>query len=276
MPVSDEKLNELKKICTQIRRDIVKMIYNAQSGHPGGALSSVEILVALYHHIMNHNSNNPNDPARDRFVISKGHASAVLYTTLASCGYFPKEMLMTFRKLWSPLQGHPVLQQPPGVEMTTGSLGQGLSYSIGIALAARIQKLSYRVYCLLGDGELNEGQIWEAALFAAHHKIDNLIAFIDRNYIQQTGVTEEIIKLDSISEKFKSFGWHTFEIDGHNIKEVIETVEKAKEIREKPVVIVARTVKGKGVSFMENNVNFHGKAPNEKEFQQAMKELELG
>lgn len=276
MFVTAEKLNELKKICTQIRRNIIKMIHNAQSGHPGGALSSVEILVALYHHIMNHNPNNPHAPLRDRFVISKGHACAVLYTTLASCGYFPEEMLMTFRKLWSPLQGHPVLQQPTGVEMTAGSLGQGLSYSIGIALSARIKKQSYRVYCLIGDGELNEGQIWEAAMFAAHHKIDNLVAIIDRNYIQQTGATEEIIKLNSVSEKFKSFGWHTFEIDGHNIKEVIETLEKAKEIREKPVAIVARTVKGKGVSFMENNVNFHGKAPNEKEFQQAMKELELG
>jgi transketolase len=250
------------------------MTHAAASGHPGGSLSAVEILGALYlGGILRHDPSNPGWPDRDRFILSKAHAVPVLYAYLAECGYLPFEELLTFRKINSRLQGHSKASSVPGVEMSGGSLGQGLSYSIGQALAARLDARDYRVYCLLGDGELDEGQVWEAAMAAAHYGLDNLTAIVDRNGVQNDGFVVDIMRQEPLTEKWRSFGWHVQEIDGHEPQAVRSALLKAKSITGCPSVIVAKTVKGKGVSFMENNAAWHGKGPNAEERAQALAEI---
>lgn len=268
-------LEELKTMANIIRKDIITMLAESKSGHPGGSLSAVEILTYLYFKEMNVNSNNPKDGDRDRFVLSKGHGAPVLYSALAEKGYFPKEELLKLRKTNSMLQGHPDMKGTPGVDMSTGSLGQGLSASNGMALAAKLDNKSYRVYALLGDGELQEGQIWEAALTSAHYKLDNLTIFIDHNGLQIDGTNEEVKNVNPIEDKWKAFGWHTIAIDGHDFQQIKNAIEEAKITKDKPTVIVACTVKGKGVSFMENQVGWHGVAPNAEQKEQALKELEV-
>ena len=265
-------VEELKGITTELRRDVVKMTYTAGSGHPGGSLSEIEILTALYFRVMRHDPRDPAWPNRDLFILSKGHACPGLYTVLARCGYFPHEELWTFRKIDSRLQGH-AHTVTPGVEMNSGSLGQGLSFAIGAALASNLDKKDSRVYVLLGDGECDEGQVWEAAMAAAHYKLDNLTAFVDRNRIQNDRFTSEVMELEPLAGKWRAFGWKVLEIDGHDIDQVLEATGKARRTHGRPTVIISHTVKGKGVSFMENNPDFHGRAPTEEEYEQAMKEL---
>jgi len=265
-------IQQLKDIARELRRDIVQSIYEAGSGHPGGSLSELEILIALYFCTMRHDPANPQWPDRDRLILSKGHASPGLYAVLARAGYLPVEELATFRKANSRLQGH-AHPMTPGVEMNSGSLGMGLSFALGCALAARLDGKNYMVYAVLGDGECDEGEVWEAAMAAAHHKATNLIAFIDRNRIQNDRFTDEVMSLEPLAQKWRSFGWRVFGTNGHDIEALLDTIAKAQTRRTKPTVIIADTVKGKGVSFMENNPAFHGRAPNREEFEQAMKEL---
>jgi len=265
-------LEELRAIAREVRRDILRMITEAGSGHPGGSLSAVEILVALYWGVLRHDPANPSWPERDRFILSKGHACPALYAVLAHRGYFPREELMTFRKVGSRLQGHAHIMTP-GVEMSAGSLGQGLSFGIGTALAARVQGKDYRVYVLLGDGECDEGQVWEAAMAAAHYGLDHLTAIVDRNYIQNDRFTSEVMELEPLVEKWRAFRWHVYEVDGHNIAALQEAFRVAQQVRGRPTVIIAHTVKGKGVSFMENNPEFHGKAPTREQLARALEEL---
>lgn len=255
----------MKEIARQVRKDIIFEIYNAQSGHPGGALSCADILVAIYFKLINEG---------DKVVLSKGHASAALYAVLAEKGFFEREELKTFRKLGSRLQGHPSLHKIPGVDAPSGSLGQGLSIANGIALSFKLDGKENYVYCILGDGEIEEGQVWEAAMSAGHYKLNNVIAFLDYNKLQIDGSNDEVMKVAPVKEKFEAFGWYVQEIDGHNLEEIISAVENGKK-QDKPVMIVANTIKGKGVSFMENNVSWHGKAPNDEEYKKAMKELEV-
>ena len=262
-----------KKIACDIRVDIIKATYHAASGHPGGSLSAADIMTILYFHEMNIDPANPKKEGRDKFVLSKGHASPVLYATLAHRGFFPKEELVTFRKLGSNLQGHPDMKKVPGVEMSTGSLGQGFSASVGMALANKLDQTPARVYALLGDGELQEGIIWEAAMAAAHYKLDNLVAIIDWNGLQIDGKNDEVMTVTPIDEKFKSFGFHVIEIDGHNMEEIVNALAEARETKGKPTAIIAKTSKGKGVCFMENNAGWHGKAPNDDEAKNAVTEL---
>lgn len=266
-------IEELEKISKEIRKDIIEEVYSAKSGHPGGALSIADILSVLYFYEMNINPQKPKDENRDRFILSKGHASPALYAVLAEKGYFPKEDLKKFRKLGSYLQGHPDMKHIPGVDMSTGSLGQGLSVANGIAMMSKLDKKGIRVYCLVGDGEIEEGQIWEAAMSAAQYKLDNLCLIVDNNNLQIDGTIEEVMNSKPIAEKFKSFGFTVMNIDGHDYEEIINAFEVAREIKGKPTVIIAKTIKGKGVSFMENQVDWHGKAPSEEEYTQAMKEL---
>ena len=265
----------LEKIANKIRMDTLQEIYYAKSGHPGGSLSIAEILTVLYFNEMHIDENKPDDENRDRFVLSKGHASAALYATLAEKGYFPKEELLTFRNISSYLQGHPDMKNTPGVDMSTGSLGQGLSAASGMALSSKMDEKGYRVFCLLGDGELEEGQIWEAAMFASKFKLDNLVVIVDSNNLQLTGTTDEIMDLNTedIANKFKAFGFNTSIIDGNNVDSLIDTFTKAELVKEKPTAIIAKTVKGKGVSFMENKQEWHGKAPNDEEYKKAIDEL---
>ena len=266
----DSKINnceELRKIAKSIRKNIVEMVYEAQSGHPGGALSVTDILTVLYFNQMNISASEPKKEDRDRLVLSKGHASAALYATLAEKGFFEKEKLMSFRKVDGELQGHPDMNKVIGVDMTTGSLGQGLSAANGMALAGKLDKKDFRVYCIVGDGEIQEGQIWEACMSASHYKLDNLCVIVDNNNLQIDGHVDEVMNVYPLREKFESFGFEVFEVDGHNIEELIEVFEKAKNIKESPVAIIAKTIKGKGVSFMENQVKWHGKAPNKEEFE---------
>ena len=265
----------LEKIANKIRMDTLQEIYYAKSGHPGSSLSCVDILTVLYFNERNIDSQKPNDENRDRFVLSKGHASAALYATLAEAGYFPKEELNTFRNISSYLQGHPDMKNTPGVDMSTGSLGQGLSVANGMALASKMDQKGYRVYCLIGDGELEEGQIWEAAMTSSKYSLDNLCAIIDCNNLQLTGNTNDVkgLNADSIESKFKSFGFNTLRIDGNNIDSIIDALSKAEQTKGMPTCIVAKTIKGKGVSFMENKVEWHGKAPNDAEFKKAIDEL---
>jgi len=267
---SDE---DLKAVSKKLRRHIVGMITKAGSGHPGGSLSAVEIITALYWRVLRHKPSDPRWNDRDRFILSKGHAAPVLYAALAECGYFPVDELFSLRQIDSRLQGHADRTHTPGVEMSSGSLGQGLSFAVGMALAGRMDKKSYRVYALLGDGECNEGQVWEAAMAAAHFKLDKLTAIVDNNGLQLSGCNADVLNIEPLKDKWASFGWHVIEIDGHDIDQVLGALEKAKGIKGKPAVIIAHTIKGKGVSFMENNVNFHGKAPNAKEMEIALKEL---
>ena len=264
---------KLTRIAGQIRRDIITMLAESASGHPGGSLSAVEILTYLYFQEMRVKTNEPRWSDRDRFVLSKGHAAPLLYAVLAEKGFFAREELLTFRKINSRLQGHPDMKKVPGVDMSTGSLGQGFSASVGMAIAGKIDKKNYRVYALLGDGEVEEGQVWEAAMAAAHYKLDNLTAFLDYNRLQIDGCIDEVISPEPLDEKFCSFGWNVLCIDGHDFRQIAKAVEEAKAFRGKPTMIVARTVKGKGVSFMENEVGWHGAAPNREQAAQALAEL---
>jgi transketolase len=264
---------DLKTVARRLRLDIINMIARANSGHPGGSLSAVEIVTALYWRVLRHRPADPNWIDRDRFILSKGHAAPVLYAALAECGYFPVAELATLRQIDSRLQGHTDRLKTPGVEMSAGSLGQGLSFAVGIALAGRLDKKDYRVYALLGDGECDEGQVWEAAMSAAHFKVDNLTAIVDNNGLQLSGCTADTMSIEPFKDKWASFGWHTIEVDGHDIAQLLDAFEKAKKVKGKPAAIIAHTVKGKGVSFMENNVDFHGKAPSAKELEIALKEL---
>ena len=259
--------------CLRVRQNILKMVHKAKSGHPGGSLSAVELLVVLFEH-MKHNSKNPKWEGRDRFVLSKGHASPVYYAVLAEYGYIPQEELMSFRKLGSRLQGHPSNLYLDFVEVPTGSLGQGLSMACGIALSLKLDNNPARVYCLMGDGELQEGSCWEAFMNADTHKLNNVVAIIDRNRLQIDGSTEDIKCLDNLKSKIESFNWNVIEIDGHDISQITNACLKAKE-SDKPTAIIANTIKGKGVSFMENNAGWHGKAPNDEELKQALEELEV-
>lgn len=269
-----EKLyNELKEKALNIRRNIIEMVYMASSGHPGGALSIADILTVLYFLEMNISPLTPKDENRDRFILSKGHASPALYATLAERGFFSKEELRGFRNIDSILQGHPDMKSIPGVDMSTGSLGQGLSVANGMALAGKLDKKDYRVYCLLGDGEIEEGQIWEAAMSSGHYKLDNLCVIVDNNNLQIDGVISEVMNSYPIDKKFKDFGFEVIKINGNDFKSIINGFEEAKRIKGKPTAIIAKTIKGKGVSYMENVAGWHGKAPNEEEYVQAMQEL---
>lgn len=268
-----KSLDELKSISTEIRKDIVKMLTESASGHPGGSLSATDIMTVLFFKEMNLDPNNEKDPNRDRFVLSKGHAAPVLYSTLARRGYFPVEELSTLRKFKSRLQGHPSIQYLPGIDMSTGSLGQGISAAVGMALAGKIDKKDYRVYTILGDGELEEGQVWEASMCAAHYKLNNLTAFIDFNGLQIDGDITKVMNPCPIDKKFEAFGWNVLVIDGHNYEEIIDAIEKAKECKDKPTAVVCKTIKGKGVSFMENQAEWHGIAPSREQCEAALKEL---
>lgn len=273
MKITDIK--ELKKIANNIRIDIVNEIYSAQSGHPGGALSIADILTVLYFNQMNIDPENPNSNLRDRLVLSKGHACAALYATLAERGYFPKEELTTFRKVGSNLQGHPDMEKLAGIDMSTGSLGQGLSIANGMALASKMDNLGCRVYCILGDGEVEEGQVWEAAMTSNKYELDNLCAILDYNGLQIDGRIEDVKALDCLESKWGAFGFHVILCDGHNIESLIDSFEEAKQTKGQPSIIIAKTVKGKGVPFMENKAEWHGKAPNEEEYNKAMEALNL-
>jgi transketolase len=271
--MTDYNIEDLKGIARKLRRHVITMISTAGSGHPGGSLSAADIVTALYFRIMRHDPRNPKWPDRDRFILSKGHAAPVLYAALAECGYFPLEWLTTLRKTGTCLQGHTDSTLTPGVDMSAGSLGQGLSVGIGMALAARLDKKDYRTYVMLGDGECQEGQVWEAAMFAPNYKLDNLTAIVDYNGIQLDGLTTNIMDLEPFVDKWRSFKWEVLQIDGHDMQQVVDALQKSAQITGKPVVIVARTVKGKGVSFMENNVDYHGKAPSKAEVETALREL---
>ncbi len=267
------EVDQLRKKAEEIRLDIVSMIAEAGSGHPGGSLSGADLGSVLFFNEMKYDPQNPKWQNRDRFILSKGHAAPLLYALLANAGYFNKCELKTLRKYKSRLQGHPASYMLPGVEVSTGSLGQGLSISCGIALAGKMDKKDFRVYTLLGDGELNEGQVWEAAMFAAHKKLDNLCAIVDRNRLQIDGDTEKVMALEPLRAKWDAFGWHTLLIDGHNISEILHAFKEFHIVKDKPTVIHAKTIKGKGVSFMENKAGWHGKAPNKEELALALKEI---
>ncbi len=268
-------MEELKNRANKIRKSIINMLTEAKSGHPGCSLSAVEILSYLYFKEMNIDPDNPNLQDRDRFVLSKGHGAPVLYGTLAEKGYFPREELLKLRKTGAMLQGHPDMKGTPGVDMSTGSLGQGLSAANGMALAGKLDNKDYRVFVLIGDGELQEGQVWDAAMTGAHYRLDNVTAFIDNNGLQIDGANREVMNVEPIEENWKAFGWHTIKIDGHDFEQIEKAVLEAKNTKGKPTVIIAKTVKGKGISFMENEVGWHGVAPNHEQSQQALKELEV-
>jgi transketolase len=265
---------ELKEMAKKLRRHVITMIAAAGSGHPGGSLSAADIITALYFKILRYKPDNPEWSDRDRFILSKGHAAPILYAALAEAGYFSVAELATLRRLDSRLQGHTDRNLTPGVEMSAGSLGIGLSFSIGVALAARLDSKTYRTYVLLSDGECEEGQTWEAALAAAHFNLDNLTAVIDCNGMQLSGWTRDIMNLEPLISKWQAFGWHVIDIDGHDLDQILAAFPEAEKTKGKPTVIIARTIKGKGVSFMENNVTFHGKAPTREEAERALKELE--
>ena len=265
----------LEKIANNIRMDILEEVYNAKSGHIGGAFSIADILTVLYFNEMNIDAKNPNSPDRDRLVLSKGHASAALYAALAEKGYIDKEELKTFRNIDSNLQGHPDMNKVPGVDMTTGSLGQGLSVANGMAISSKLDSRGYRVYCILGDGELQEGQVWEASMTAEKYQLDNLCVIVDANELQLTDSTMNVkgINYNDIEQKFRAFGFQTVVIDGHNIESIIRALTIAEMTKGKPTVIICKTIKGKGVSFMENQIDWHGKAPNDEEYEMAVNEL---
>jgi transketolase len=265
---------KLQQKANLIRQDIIRMIGTAGSGHPGGSLSAADIIAVLYFHHLNHRPNDPKWSERDRFVLSKGHACPALYSALAESGYFSRNELSKLRQLGSILQGHPDQKRTAGIEISTGSLGLGFAAAAGMALAAKMDKAKYKVYTLIGDGESQEGIIWEAAMFAAHHKLDNLVAILDNNGLQIDGLVNEIVKVEPLADKWQAFGWEVFEVDGHDIDELVYVLEKADAVKEKPAMIIARTVKGKGVSFMENEVDWHGVAPDLKQVRKALKELD--
>lgn len=264
---------ELKSKANEIRKDIITEVYNAKSGHPGGSLSIADIMTVLYFDELNIDEKNPRWEDRDRLILSKGHCAPALYAALAERGYFEKEKLVSLRKLDSNLQGHPNMNDVPGVDMSTGSLGQGLSAANGMAISAKLDNKNYRVYCILGDGEIQEGQVWEAAMSSNKYKLDNLCIIVDNNNLQIDGTIEEVMDLKPIDEKFKSFGFNVIIIDGHNYDEIKSAFKQARETKGKPTCLIAKTVKGKGISFMENQAGWHGKAPNEDQYNQAMKDL---
>jgi len=269
-----KSIPELQTIARRMRREIVEMTGAAKSGHPGGSLSAVEILVELFFDHMRHDPQRPHWPDRDRFILSKGHAAPVLYAVMAEAGYSPADQLNTLRKLGSVYQGHPDIRFLPSLEASTGSLGQGLSLALGMGLAARLDGRGYRTFVVLGDGEIQEGQIWEAAMFGSFHKVDNVVAIVDYNGIQLDGFVKEIMEIAPLADKWRSFGWHTLEIDGHDIAALQKAFHEAEATKGKPTVIVAHTIKGKGVSFMENNPKFHGTAPSPDEVKVALQELQ--
>lgn len=270
----DENLiKEIKRKALEIRKWVIESVYRAGSGHPGGSLSIADVLACLYFHEMRHNPKDPKWPDRDRLVLSKGHAAPALYAALALAGYFPVEELKNLRKIGHFLQGHPCMKKVPGVDMSTGSLGHGLSVAVGMALAGKLDGKDYRVFAILGDGEVQEGEIWEAANTASHYKLDNLIAILDRNKLQIDGPTEEVMHIEPLPWRWQAFGWDVVEIDGHNIEEILDTFHEIK-LNEKPTIIIAHTIKGKGVSFMEGTLSFHGKPPSEEQYIRAMSELE--
>lgn len=268
--MDSEKIAQLQEKARQLRVDIVKALHKSQSGHTGGSLSAIDMVTALYFHVMKHNPADPSWPERDRFVLCKGHAAPALYVALAEAGYFPKEDLMTLRRLGSHLQGHPDSKQTPGVEVCTGSLGQGLSMANGMALGLRLDGSASRVYALLGDGELQEGQVWEAAMAASHYKLDNLCALVDVNRLQIDGEVAKVMAVEPVTDKFRAFGWNVIDIDGHDMGAIVAALEQAAGATGKPTAIVARTVKGKGVSFFENKASYHGVAPSDEELPKAM------
>ncbi|MEM2112048.1 MAG: transketolase [Candidatus Bathyarchaeia archaeon] len=270
---SEKMVKELSKLAWTLRMDVIEMIYAAQSGHPGGSLSAADIITALIFHHLNIDPENPNIPYRDRFILSKGHAAPILYAALARRGFFPISELRTFRRLNSRLQGHPDRLKTPGVEMTSGVLGHGVAIGVGLALAAKLSNAKWKVYVLLGDGETQAGVVWEGAMMASKYKLHNLTAILDFNDVQLDGPVHEIMPIQPVTEKWKSFGWHATEIDGHNMKEVLDTLDLMDNIHDRPKIIIAHTVKGKGVSFMEDQYRWHGRAPNDEEYRQAMKEL---
>ena len=266
-------IKELEKLANEIRIQIINQVYNANSGHPGGSLSSTDILTVLYFNQMNINEKEPQSPLRDRFILSKGHCVPALYATLAKRGFIKEEELTKFRKIDGLLQGHPDKNKVPGIDMSTGSLGQGLSVANGMAISSKMNHEGYRVYCLLGDGEIEEGQVWEAAMTASKYKLDNLCVVVDSNNLQIDGTVEEVKGLDNIEGKFKNFGFNTIVVNGHDMQQLIDSFETAKLTKGKPTAIIAKTVKGKGISFMEGKAEWHGKAPNKEQYEQAIKEL---
>ncbi|MDR7402962.1 MAG: transketolase [Armatimonadota bacterium] len=274
--MTKEEAEMLQEVARKLRRDILTMITEAGSGHPGGSLSAVEIVTALYFRVMRLDPAQPDWPDRDYFVLSKGHAAPVLYAALAARGFFPRQDLWTLRKLGSHLQGHPASRYTPGVEVSTGSLGQGLAVANGLALAARLDGRSARVYVLLGDGENQEGMVWEAAMAAAHYRLDNLTAFLDHNGLQIDGPVAEVMSPEPLADKWRAFGWHVLEIDGHDFDAILDAVAEAQQTRGRPTMIVAKTVKGKGVPFMENEVGWHGTAPSRQELERALAGLAGG
>lgn len=273
MQHSAEQIKELENKAKIIRSDIIRMLAKAGSGHPGGSLSSADLITALFFSVLRHRPEDPHWPDRDRFHMSKGHCCPLWYSVLAEAGYFPKEKLMTLRQLGSLLQGHPD-RRTPGIDAASGSLGQGLSVALGMSLAAKIDKKDYRVYCLMGDGEIQEGNIWEAAMACAHFEVDNLCAMLDYNGFQIDGKTCHVMDLEPMLAKWQAFGWNTIEIDGHKMKEILSAFDEAKTVKGKPTIIIAHTIKGKGVSFMENICDFHGRAPTKEEAEKALKELQ--
>lgn len=273
MKVTEEDILNLKRISNNVRKSIVEEVYSAQSGHPGGALSCADILTVLYFNQMNIDLEKKDDLNRDRLVLSKGHASAALYAVLAERGYFSKDELKGFRKLGSMLQGHPDMKHIPGVDMTAGSLGQGLSVANGMAISSKLDERGFRVYCIVGDGEIEEGQIWEAAMASAHYKLDNLCLVVDNNNLQIDGKVSDVMSVYPLKEKFEAFGFEVFEVDGNDIDELITVFDKAKTVKGKPTAIIAKTIKGKGVSFMEDKADWHGKAPNDEEYKTAIEDL---
>jgi len=273
MPQPPMSVDELKEMAATIRCDIINMICTAGAGHPGGSLSATDIVTALYFRVMQVDPSNPRWPDRDRFILSKGHACPVWYATLAERGYFNKTHLGTLRRLGSILQGHPDMNKTPGIDMTAGSLGHGLSAGIGMALAARVQGKSYHTWVIVGDGEVQEGSVWEAAMAAPKWKLDNLTAILDRNNLQNDWYVDEVMPIEPIADKWRAFGWHVEEIDGHDMEQVVSALEEAKHRKGEPTMVIAKTVKGKGVSFMENVCEWHGKAPCQEEADKALDEI---
>ena len=266
-------MENIKLKAKEIRQDIIEQVYNAKSGHPGGALSIADVMAVLYFEELNIDENNPSWEDRDRLVLSKGHSAPALYAALSERGYFEKEKLKGLRKVDSILQGHPNMNEVPGVDMSTGSLGQGFSCANGMAISAKLDNKSYRVYCILGDGEIEEGQIWEAAMAANKYKLDNLCVIVDNNNLQIDGTIEEVMSPYPIDKKFEAFGFNVIKIDGHNFEQIRDAFKQAKQTKNKPTCIIAKTIKGKGVSFMENEAGWHGKAPNEEQYNKAMEDL---
>ena len=272
--INQQVIDEIGSKARRLRREVIRMVGTAGSGHPGGALSAADMVACLYFWEMRYDPQRPDWPERDRFVLSKGHAAPLLYAVLAESGFFPQEMLGTLRRLGSPLQGHPDMRKLPGVEASTGSLGQGVGWAVGMALAARLDRRDSRVYVLLGDGELEEGMVWEAVMAGSHYRLGNLVALIDNNGLQIDGPLHEVMSVEPIGDKFRAFGWETCEIDGHDIGAILRTLNEARQVKDRPFAIVARTIKGKGCSFMEGQVDWHGKAPTQEELERALLEFD--